>query len=303
MDRARLWTSSFLSLSIICLSAALAYFSYTVIRTLEAAPQLIHQAQDAAKVIDPILSEVTTVTTLIPQIIEEVALVRAQIPPILQQVEAIQRQIPEILTEIEKTRAVIPSILAETEQVRLTIPPILSEVAGVRKQIPSMINESAGYRALIPHILAEVEATREMVPVTLNKTEYLIAEARVAGQEASEGAVTGFFTGIIKAPFKMVSGASSKMMAISKNLNDEDVALLTGTVEDLINQGNIGQSKTWSNKKSGVSGTTTLARQYKKDGKQCRVITLTAAKANKQLENTERTICVDQTGEWKIIES
>lgn len=303
MERSRVLASIMLSISFIALAAAIAYFSYAIVKVVDEAPALITQSQEAAKVIDSVVDEVEKITALVPAIIDEVALVREQIPTILAEVEALRLQVPGILSEMEKTRNAIPPILTEVEQVRLSIPPIVEEVGAVREELPSILKEAEGYRLLIPDVLAEVEATRIMVPETMLQAQMLVADASVAGKEASEGAVTGFFTGIIKAPLKLVSGARGSVFGSSTKLTDKDLEILKNSASYVINQNVIGKTNTWSNPASGLSGKNTLLREFTRGDSVCRVVRLEAAKNNKALETVERTTCLDADGVWVVADT
>ena len=83
MERSRVLASIMLSISYIALAAAIAYFSYAIVKVIDEAPALIAQSHEAAKVIGSVADEVEKITALVPAIIDEVALVREQIPPIL----------------------------------------------------------------------------------------------------------------------------------------------------------------------------------------------------------------------------
>ena len=302
MDKTRLLASYFFSFSLLCMAAAVSYFSYALIKTLDQAPEVIELVQLALKDIDPVIDEIENVSGLIPSIVTEVGLVREQVPPILVEVQALRLQLPAVLLEVEQSRKAIPSLLAEIEQLRQSIPPVLEEVARVREQIPAIVDESQGYRELIPDVLAEVEATRKMVDPTMARAEKLLADASEVGKHAGEGAVTGFFTGLIKAPFEMVSAAKTSVFARFKELNSQDVELLTAAAKEVINSGEVSASKTWSNSQSGASGKITLQKEYQQGGQLCRVISVEGRTAKKGLQLEEYTLCQEDGGGWAIQE-
>ena len=301
MDKARLLASTFFSLSLVCIAGSVTYFSYALIKTLDEAPALVEQIRNAVKDLDPITKEVENITVVLPGIVSEISLVREQIPLILAEVEALRLQLPTFFSELEKTRETIPSILSEIEQVRLSIPSVVEEVANVRGQIPAIIIESQGYRDLVPDVLAEIEATRVMVSPTMARAEKLVADASVAGQQAGEGAVAGFFSGLIKTPFRMVSTAGNSIFGHLKELSAKDVELLTATARDVINEGELAGSKTWHNKKSNASGSVTLLEEYKKNGQLCRVIGLEGVKDNVALVQEQHTACLSDKGKWEVV--
>jgi hypothetical protein len=300
MEKASFYARLFLSFSLVCISVSTAYFSYALLQTIQEIPDIINGVDNAAQSMGPVVKETEKITALIPKIVEEVSMVREQIPAILAEVEALREKIPSILAELEKTRDSIPSILAEMEQVRLAIPPVINEVANVRGQIPSIVAESQGYRLLIPDVLAEVDATRAIITPTMDRAEQLISEASIAGQQASEGAVTGFFTGIIKAPFKVVSGASDSVFGSTKNLSTKEKSELTELALDMLNDSKVGSVEPWGSQRSGVTAEATLLRDFQRDGRLCRVLEITTFKKKKLLERSEIEACMDESQEWVV---
>jgi surface antigen len=302
MDKTRLPISLFFSFSIICLAGALAYFSYAIVETIRFAPTLIEQLRQTTREIDPVLEEIDKVAGFIPPVIHEVSLVREQIPAVLAEAAEIRRQIPLILTEVEKVRQELPAVLAEVAKIRQEVPGVVAEVANVRAQIPVIIAESQAYRDLIPQVLTEVESTRNMIPPTLDRAEQLVADMRGTGKEASEGAVTGFFTGLIKAPFKIVGGVSESIFGNLKGLDKHDTALMAKAAEDVVNSGVVGSSKTWKNKNSSVSGKVTLLKEYKMDERLCRDIELVSFKRNRILDSQQHAVCLNKDGLWELLQ-
>jgi surface antigen len=274
MEKASLYSRLFFSFSLVCLAGAIAYFSYALIQAVDELPELLDQVDEAAAFMGPVLQEAESITALIPSIVEEVAQVREQIPAILAEVGALRLELPAILAEVEKTRESIPPILAEVEQVRQAIPPVIAEVANVREQLPS----------------------------TMDRAERLIAEASSAGKQASEGAVTGFFTGIVKAPFKMVSGASSSVFKTAGSMSQGDIKLLTDSALMRLNNAKVGSVERWGNQKSAVGGEITVVKEYSVAGRLCRVLSFTIVNKGKLQESNESAACLDENNEWVVSE-
>lgn len=291
MDVKRDGVSLFFSFSLICIAASVTYFSHSLVRVVEVLPDVMGQAAETAQVIDPLLDEVATLSGLVPEILAEVALLRQQIPPVLEEMAAVRAELPAVLIEVDKIQA--------------HIPPILQEVASVREQIPPIVGEVEAYRLLIPDVLAEVvaevDATRVMVAPTLDRVEVLIAQASVAGKQASEGAVTGVLTGVFKAPFSMMSGVGTKMFG-SSGAGRENLELATAVAAEVIAEGKVGVPKTWSNKKSGTSGTITLLEINDDSDSQCRLLAFQMRKKDKIVEDREERACMNKKGEWALVE-
>lgn len=288
MEKSRIAVSVLLSFSLICLAAAIVYFTYGLIKTVNSAPALISQLEQASRSVDPVLKEMQAITDLIPPIIAEVAQVREQIPP--------------ILAEVEKLRLELPAVLDEVEAVRTTIPIIVTEVTEIRGQIPSLVKESQEYRKLLPEVLAEVKATRAMISPTMDRAESLIADVRMAGHEAGEGAMTGLFAGVIKAPFKMLSSTATALFGRSNNLTAVDIKLIEDATRTVIENGTINTSQQWSNPQSGAEGTITLIDKYKKDNKLCRVVSYKISVNARMTHNKNGTICYDKNNQWQLVE-
>jgi hypothetical protein len=301
MEKLRLLTSVFFSFGLICLAAAIVYFSYGLIKTVNEAPALITQVEQTAQLLDPVVAEVQNITRLLPRIIAEVALIREQVPPILAQVEKLRLELPVVISEVEQVRIAIPSILDEVAKVRETVPPILDEVAKLRQLAPDLIVESQGYRALVPDVLAEVKETREIIMPTMERAETLVADARVAGKEASEGAVSGFFTGFIKAPFKILAGTADTLFGSNNKLTTKDLALLEQTVKQVIDEGTNNYNKQWQNKKSGARGKVIFLGETIKDEKQCRLLRFEMDTKTKKGIEREATVCLDANNQWQVV--
>ena len=301
MEKAAFYARLFLSFSLVCLSASIAYFSYAVLHTVQEIPDIINEMDEAAQFMGPVVQHAETITTLIPGIVEEVSLIREQIPAILAEVEQIRQAIPPVIEELANVRGELPSLVAESQGYRQLIPTVLTEVKQVRGEIPSIVAESQGYRQLIPTVLAEAGAIRAIIPPTMDRAEKLITEASNAGQQASEGAVTGFFTGIVKAPFKMISGASDSVFGQSVNLSDKQAADVKALSLDMLNEHKVGSEEPWGNKKSGFGGDLTVLKDFQREGRLCRLMGITILEDGKLLENRKVVLCLDKDREWVVV--
>jgi len=160
----------------------------------------------------------------------------------------------------------------------------------------------------VPEILKEVETTRKSIPPLMDRADALIEKARVAGKEASEGAVTGIFTGIIKAPFALIGGAGESIASVpdkyEKDFNDDDYGMIEETTLNLLNNGAEGDSKKWANPDTDNRGTATLTKVYIEEGvfsdTECREINVKLFTGDKEINDTTRKICKDDE-KWGII--
>ena len=297
MEKARLFASYLFSVSLLCMAGAIVYFSFAVMKTIEEVPELMLQVEKTSVSLQPVVVEFNKLNDSIPLVVNQVGLVREQIPAIIIESKGYRELLPSIMEESQAYRQLVPTLLDESKSYRALVPDVLSEVKSTREIVPDVLAEVEATRALVPDILSEVEATRAMIPVTMDRASILIAEARTAGQEASEGAVTGLFTGIIKAPLKLISNSQKAVFGFNKNLNEEDMQLLTDHAEAVLNSGEVGFSRSWKNKKTGAEGTATLVEKLVLNGQSCRKISITT-KVKKQETEKDVTTCLDESGSW-----
>ena len=125
------------------------------------------------------------------------------------------------------------------------------------------------------------------------------------GQEASEGAVTGLFTGIIRAPFSLVADAGRGFSGLTeeeaKIFNDKDFSLVQQASLYLLNNGSKGDKREWKNKDSGNHGIVQLTRIYT-EGEysdiDCRTLKVSLYKKDEFVKDGLRSFCKNEKGEW-----
>jgi surface antigen len=85
-------------------------------------------------------------------------------------------------------------------------------------------------------------------------------------------------------------------------LTSEDFAMLNETVSGMYEAGKIGVTETWSNPKSGNSGSAKILDTFKYQGLPCRTIEHTV-KIRKQADPKQVVLktCRDTDGAWKLI--
>jgi len=268
---------------LIFLGGALIYFSYAIIYTVNQVPEIIEAIDKTSVRVDRVLDEITIISE--------------QIPPVVEQADLLQQNIPLILAEVKSSRILIPDVLNEVELTRQQIPLILAEVKAVQEALPKVMNELEAYRKLMPDILAEMAAVREIIPPTLDRAESLAKEVSKAGQKASEGVVMGFFSGIIKLPFKMFDGVKDKFT--SADLSNSDVHEIRGAVIVAL-QSEIGSRHNWKNPDSKHTGVIEVISENTIEGKYCRKLSITVSKHNKQIESRNTEVCQQDDGEWEL---
>lgn len=274
--------------------------------TLEEVARVRTEIGEVRQLVPQVLAEVAAVREQIPPIISEVAEMRRQIPPLLAQVEAINQQVDPILqrvdatvTVVDKTQQQIPQIVAATDNAVVAI-------NEARKQVVP----------LIPKTLEEIRLTREAVNPTLDRVEDLvddtylkaqqaIASAESAGKEASEGAVKGFFTGLIKLPFQLVGTLASPIVKnidpdVAKQITEQDIELMVEAGNTAIKSGKVDRERRWENPESGNSGSITITRYFELKGMECVEARIRISNRRKQIQDKGNEFCRNAEGKWTL---
>ena len=264
-----------LSAGLLAVAGALAYFTFELSRIHRDLPAILEQVEHTSGKVDPILVEMMEIRRLVPPILTEVAAVREEMPSILNEIESTRTLVPSIVEEVEETRRLIPSILKEVEASRAAIPDILKAVDAAASSLDRTNREVEAIRQQIPDVLQrveairqEIEATRTSLPATLDRVDELVAKAGAAGQKATEGAVTGVFTGVITAPFRALVGLGQVVGGDGIILEGEDLKIATDAAIALA-ASEKGSEKAWNNPGSGRHGRFALLDKYRSSDKEC----------------------------------
>lgn len=297
---ARLVASYLFSLSLFALAGSIAYFTYEMTTVSKQVPDILQSIDNTSEKIGPIIDEVGQIIDLVPPILKQVEETRKLIPPILKEVEQTRQQIPALLKESEAIRE-------ESEAIRGELPAVLASADKASAAVVDVAKQVEATRPLIPDVLKEVETTREAIPPMMNRADVLIEKARVAGQEASEGAVTGLFTGIIRAPFALVGDAGRSITGLTeaeaKQLDKKDFELVKKASLYLLNNGTKGEERQWENTDSDNHGVVVLTDIYK-EGEyaeiDCRSLDIELYKKDKMIKQAPRSFCKDSAGKWAL---
>ena len=305
---AQLLATYLLSLSLFALAAALAYFAYEISRVSVQVPGILESVDHTTDKVAPVIGEIGEIRALVPDILHEVEQTRLLVPPILEEVEQVRLQIPPVLAEVRQTRQQIPPILKEVEAVRKEVPGVLKSADQATAALSGVASQVEETRPLIEEALKQVETTRESIPPMLDRADAMIDKARTAGQEASSGAVTGFFKGLITAPFALVGDAGKAITGMSdeqlKDFTDEDIELFEIAVLDLLNTGTRGDTRNVSNPASGNSASLRLVSIDTEDvdfsSVECRVIQTESYAQGNRIRTVNRTFCKEEGGGWEL---
>ena len=307
-DREKLIASYLFSLALFALAGSIIYFTIEVAAVRQHIPEVLVSIDNTTEKIEPIVDEVSEIVLLVPPILQEIEATRKLIPPVLKEVKLTREQVPAVLAEIEATRKQVPFILAEVKQVRKQVPAVLDEVAAVRKEIPAILQSTDKASNAVLVISKEISKTRKSVPPMMDRADILIEKARVAGKEASQGAVTGIFKGIITAPFVLIGDAGRSIAGISKEeakaYNERDFDLIEQASLSLLNSGSSGDVREWENAKSGNYGVIKLLRIDEDDfsGNECRTLNVRLINNDDEVNEVTRTMCRNDDDQWAIEE-
>jgi surface antigen len=304
-NSAKLLASYLLALSLFALAGSIVYFTYEISSVSKQIPDILQRIDSTSEKVEPVIAEAAEVIDLVPAILKEVEEVRKLVPPVLAEIEQTRKMIPPILVEVEQTRKQIPAVLEESAAIRGDLPAVLASADKASAAVVDVSRQVEATRPLIPEVLKEVETTRESIPPMMDRADVLIEKARVAGQEASQGAVTGLFKGIIMAPFALMEDAGRSITGLSKEeakqLDEKDFAYVEKASLYLLNSGKQGETRQWENTDSGNNGTLTLTDIYSQGEygeNECRTLNIQLYKKKKLIKESSHSLCKDAEGKW-----
>jgi surface antigen len=124
-----------------------------------------------------------------------------------------------------------------------------------------------------------------------------------AGKKASEGAVSGFFTGLVKLPFKLVGSLASPIAKsldteVAKKLTEKDFELMADASNQAIKARDIGRAWKWKNPDSGNSGSLTIIRKYEIRNHECVEVQVRISSHGKKIFNEPDNLCLNENKNW-----
>lgn len=265
------------SLSIFSLAGALVYFSWTIVTVSQHIPIIIESVNETSLKIEPALIQIGEIKDLVQPALNEVTEIRKQIPLMLEEVKRVREQLPAILITADKASNAIELV---SQEVKAT-------------------------RPLVPQILEEVNATRKAIPPLLDRADKLVLNIRVAGKEASKGAVSGLFTGIIAAPFDMVGALGKKVIGLSstetKELTEADLVYIEKTANEVLASAEVNETKSWENDENKTNGTVTLINVDESKDQLCKNLNIKNWKSKKSLTDKDIKVCQNEDGTWELV--
>ena len=203
-----------LSAAIFCLAIAISYFALQLSKIHREFALLERTLQ--------------TVDSQLPSILKESAEIRSQVADTTQVVDSINQKVPDLLLQVKETTAVLaayeaqlPNIIAQLELANENIgvvTPTLPDMIESSNQMSTAISETnesvKRLTPLIPQVLDEIAATRQALPGLLDRADNLVASAKDVGSQTTQGAVSGIFTGLLKAPVTILGTLASPFVQI-----------------------------------------------------------------------------------------
>lgn len=308
-SRVELVAAILLPLSLFSLAAAIVYFTYQAVLISKHIPEVLLSINATSEQIEPMIDEFNIALKLLPEVLTEIEETRKVIPPILKEVALIREIVPDILQQVEQTQKQIPLIVQESAAIRADLPAALSSVDKASTAVTEVAKQVAASRSLVADALTELATTREAIPPMMEHADLLIEKARVAGREASEGAVTGLFTGIIRAPFALVAKAGRGIAGLSaedaEDYQEKDFELIEAAAIFLLNYAAVGDERQWNNAESDNHGVVVLLQIYT-DGEfselECRSLGFKLHTKDVLNNETSRSFCKNEEGEWDFDE-
>jgi surface antigen len=313
------------TLSRFALAAAIFYFAFQLYQINQNVPAISQSIDRVSQQVEPTLAEADSIR-------EELAEIRKLIPSLLERVDntvdvldQTQRQIPQIVNATEKALVVINQTQQQIPQILITTENAVTAINETRQQIPQIVNTAENaivalnqtrdeVLPYIPLTLEEIRLMRKSMQDSLDRIEILIEDANEkaldaielagdAGKKASEGAVSGFFTGLIKLPFELIGSLASPIVKsidadVAKKLTDKDIELMATASNKAVEANKIDRTWKWNNPKSGNSGSLTIIRKYEIRSHACVEVHVRVSIKGKEKMNAPHNLCLNKDKKW-----
>lgn len=304
-------------------AVALLHFSWTIARITYQLPEILRQVDAFTAALNAAEKTVSyTAKTAVPQMVTEVSAVRKKIPRLFEEIDQTQAMVPQlqqtILQVTEETKAIrslVPAALErvdrglattdralkEIEQIRPHLPRILDQAEKTRQTADRALDEVEQIRPMIPEILTQVQETRTALPGLLDRVDTLMDKGVQIGSAAGQGAVTGFFKGIVTAPLSLITFTGQSILNQlpgGKNLSEEDIRLI---YEAAYKSMETEIPESWKNPKSGNHGSIEIGEEVERDGGVCKEVAVSVyTKKRRKTDTITKWICL-KNGEWILI--
>lgn len=197
----------------------------------------------------------------------------------------------QALTEVEAVRLAIPDYLVQAEEISGEI---VAEIEAVRLAIPDYLSQT---EKVSQEIIAEIEAVRLAIPDYIAQAEGISQGMGEAGRKASEGAVTGVFTGILKAPVSVLSNVGGTIFGL-RDLTEEDRSIIYQAILESIERGRLQEPINWRNRKTSLNGTVILLALETDSNPPQALVRVEGSKKGDPFIDGEAVLVQDTQGVW-----
>lgn len=300
MSQTRVIGQVAIAVSVSLLAGAIAYFGLALTRLADQLPQTTQSVSEISESLAPIVK-------LVPDILQESKDIRLQTNAVIEQSEAIITVLPDILERVdsvvdtvEKVRGDSTEFLAESAALRAEVERVRQELPAILKELEAYRVEIAGYRDLAPQFLNESKAIRASIDPTLSRVEALVADIDQTASTAGESAVSGFFTGIIKAPFSLMSDITKAITPSGRPLTAEQRRYLESTLGGFVSSASVGEVRSFRMADGDFAGEIELLSESVDGDRGCRQIRIVAfdPKHTDQKTSNDFNVCRDKNGQW-----
>lgn len=244
-----------------------------------------------------------TVTQELPAMLAVADRYQPHVTPLLEEIAATRATVDSIVTESQAYREQLPALYQRLDTLDAQLTSLEARLPDILQRVDAGLAESSAWRPLSSDALAEAAQWREELPVYLDRSEALVASARKAGQEASSGMVTGFFSGALSLPFKALRDISSLVDPRSlsaRHLTEDDWALLRSAAITLLSRPEQELAK-WQSPTSGHNGTVRIVESKQLDAQECHVLLITNFFSGDRQETLDKQrVCKGEDGRWAV---
>ena len=279
-----------LAAGLVFLSASIFHFGQTIKSMESSLPTIAEKTQTASESVQAAAIEIRRIIPFVPDIIEETKQTRETIPKMLAQTEVIMNRAVDAVAMVSAIHESVPAILEESKQVR-------QESKQIRQELPAILNELSASREIVAQTTVEIENVRQSLPGTLNHLDTLLDKADKTGKRASEGAVSGVLTGIVKAPYSIVKGLGKGVFDKEVIITDEDRQVIRKKVLIALEEKKVGDVVLFENDNSAFQGFIEVAAIDKRGGSHCRTLRISVVE---HVDKVLKRFCFDEHEGWVL---
>lgn len=205
------------------------------------------------------------------------------ISPIVQRIDKLQRQVDKLYAEL-------PIVLDVVKQASLTLQQINAQVDKIRPLIPEAINELA--------------MLRQAIPVYLMRAEKMISDSKDISEEAGRGLFKNVISGIISAPFELLSAPRKLFDDDFKNKRlyaDEDMRMLLEATQWVLSRDELTE-KGWRNPKTKNEGKVRSIKHYIYSESRCVKLEYSLKASTGEEDLLYEDACLNADAQWEKVD-